>query len=89
MPTCVPIKDLKDTAAFTKTIEGAAGPVTVTRNGYDAFVVMRTDDYEAMQEELARTRLSLRIAQAEKEYAAGQFSDGAAFVREMRQQYGL
>ena len=89
MPTCVPIKDLKDTAAFTKTIEGATGPVTVTRNGYDAFVVMRTGDYEAMQEELARTRLFLRIARAEKEHASGQSSDGAAFVDEMRQQHGL
>lgn len=89
MPSCVPIKDLKDTAAFTKTVESAAGPVTVTRNGYDAFVVMRTDDYEALQDELARTRLSLRIARAEKEYAAGQFSDGVEFVNEIRQQYGL
>lgn len=89
MPTRIPIEDLKDTATFTKTVEGAAGPVTVTRNGYDAFVVMRTGDYEAMQEELARTRLSLRIARAKKEYASGQFSDGAEFVNEIRCQHTL
>ena len=57
MPVCVPVKDMKDTAAFARTVESAPGPVTVTRNGYDAFVVMRTDDYEAMQQELAKGRL--------------------------------
>ena len=31
MPVCVPIKDLKDTAAFTCTIQNAKGSVTVTK----------------------------------------------------------
>ena len=31
MPVCAPIKDMKDTAAFTRRIDEAAGPVTVTR----------------------------------------------------------
>ena len=57
MPVCAPIKDMKDTAAFVRRIDEAADPVTVTRNGYDAFLVMRTGDYEALQEELAAARL--------------------------------
>lgn len=89
MPVCVPIKDMKDTAAFTRTIEEAPGPVTVTKNGYDAFVVMRADDYEAMQMELAKTKLLSRIAQAEHEYAIGQFSDGLEFSKSLREKYGL
>ena len=89
MPACVPIKDMKDTAAFTRTIEEAPGPVTVTKNGYDAFVVMSTDDYEAMQIELAKTKLLSRIAQAEHEHATGQFSDGLEFSKSLREKYGL
>lgn len=89
MPVCVPIKDMKDTAAFTRRIEEASGPVTVTKNGYDAFVVMKTGEYEAMQQELSKARLLARIAQAEHEYATGQYSDGPAAVAAIRNQYGL
>jgi prevent-host-death family protein len=89
MPTCVPIKDMKDTAAFTRTVEEAPSPVTVTKNGYDTFVVMRTDDYEAMQQEIAKARLLGRIAQAEHEYATGQHIDGSEAVAALREKYGL
>lgn len=74
MTACVPIKDMKDTAAFARKIEDANGPVIVTKNGYDAFVVMKTGDYEALQQELARARLLGRVAQAEGEYAAAPYS---------------
>ncbi len=89
MPVCVPIKDMKDTAAFTRKIEEASGPVTVTRNGYDAFVVMKTGEYEAMQQELAKARLLSRTAQAENEYATRKFSDGPEFVASVKERYGL
>lgn len=89
MAVCVPVKDMKDTAAFARKVESAAGPVTVTRNGYDAFVVMRTDDYEAMQQELAKSRLVARVAKAEREYAEGRYADGPAFVESVRREYGL
>ena len=89
MPVCVPVKDMKDTAAFAKTVEEAPGPVTVTKNGYDTFVVMRTGDYEAMQLELAKSKLLGRIAQAEHEYATGGFADGREFGESLRAKYGL
>lgn len=89
MPMCVPIKELKDTAAFTKTVNEAPGPITITKNGYDEFVVMRSGDYEAMQLELAKTKLMNRIARAEHEYATGQYSDGEEFFRSLREKYGL
>ena len=79
MPVCVPVKDMKDTAAFARTVESAPGPVTVTRNGYDAFVVMRTDDYESMQQG-AGGHLLARAAQAERECAEGRYEEAAAFV---------
>lgn len=40
MPTCVPIKAMKDTTRFVEVVNGAKEPVTVTRNGYDTLVVM-------------------------------------------------
>lgn len=89
MPTCVPIKNMKDMAAFTRTVQEAPGPVSVTKSGYDAFVVMRTDDYEVMQQELARARLLGRITQAEREYSTGQYADGGKAVAALREKYGL
>lgn len=89
MPVCVPVKDMKDTASFARTVEEAGGPVTVTRNGYDAFVVMRSDDYEAMLQELAKSRLLARLAQAENEYATGRYSDGPEALSALRNKYAL
>lgn len=89
MPVCVPVKDMKDTATFARTVESAPGPVTVTRNGYDAFVVMRTDDYEAMQQELAKGRLLARVARAEREYAERRYEDAPAFLDSLRSRHGL
>ena len=88
MPTCVPMRDLKDTAAFTALVERSDGPVTVTRNGRDALVVMTSERYEAIGQELARARLLGRVSQAEAELAAGDYEDGPSFVARMRARYG-
>ena len=50
-------------------VEKAAGPVTVTKNGYSKFVVMRAADYDAMAEENALARLMTRMETAERERA--------------------
>ncbi len=89
MAFCVPIKDMKDTAAFSRTVEESFGPVTVTKNGYDAFVVMKSADYQALQEELAKARLLARIAQAENEYATGEYAAGKEFTSVMSAKYDL
>lgn len=89
MSTCMPIKDMKDTATFTKKIKEAQGPVTITKNGYDAFVVMETADFEAMQLELAKARLLERITKAESEYASNQSEDGSRFTASIEDKYGL
>ena len=92
MPVCVPIKDLKDTAKFSKLVEESAGPITVTKNGYDAFVVMRSSDYDRLANrglEEARQRLLDRIAIAEQEKAEGRYVDGPATIAVLREQYGV
>ena len=92
MPVCVPIKDLKDTAKFAKTVEQAAGPVVVTKNGYDAFVVMRSADYDELvngREEAAKQKLLARIAIAEREKAEGKYTDGPTAMARLREKYAL
>ncbi len=92
MPICVPIKDMKDTAKFARLVEEANGPVTVTKNGYDAFVVMRSADYDRLvnrDEEAAKQKLLDRIAIAEQEIAEGKFVDYDASMKQLRAKYGL
>ena len=89
MPTCVPIRDMKDTAKFSALVQSAPGPVTVTKNGYDEFVVMRSADYEAMRDEVAKAEILNRMAKAEMELAAGDYVDGASFTQNIRARYGI
>ena len=92
MPVCVPIKDMKDTAKFSRLVEEADGPITVTKNGYDAFVVMRSADYDRMladRDAEAKRKLLERIALAEYEIAEGKFVDGPSVMAEMRAKHGV
>lgn len=89
MPRTLPVKALKNTTNFIEQVQNSTQPITITKNGYDVIVAMRSDDYEQMQEELARARLYARIAVAEHEYATGQHSDGDEFMNNLRETYDL
>ncbi len=89
MAVCVPVRDMKDTAAFAKLVRESSEPVTVTKNGYSEFVVMRAEDYDIMREEVARARLLRVLADADRSYEAGDFIGGPAFISNMREKYGL
>lgn len=88
MPTVVPIRDLRDTARFSELVETSPTPVTVTKNGYGCFVVMRVEDYDALAEERAKARLMARVAVAERERAGHEGRDALAQVAELRERYG-
>ena len=53
MSACVPVRDMKDTAAFTTLVESERD-VTVTKNGYEAMHCISSDKYRIMQEEIAK-----------------------------------
>lgn len=92
MPLCVPIKELKDTAKFSRLVEESVGPITVTKNGYDAFVVMRSADYDRLVTrglEESKQKLLDRIAIAEQEKAEGRYADGPTAMAELRKRYDL
>lgn len=88
MPTCVPVKDLRNTAAFVELVKTAPEPITVTRNGYDEFVCVRSEDYRRLTQAQARADLLARIAISERERASSgvdAFDDIASAKRE----YGI
>lgn len=89
MPICVPIKDMRDTAKFSALVESASGPVTVTKNGYSKFVVMRSEDYDQLEEERAKLSLVTRMALAEHERAEGESRDAFDSLADIRKRYGL
>lgn len=89
MPVCVPVKNLRDTARFAKLVETAPGPVTVTKNGYSKFVVMRSEDYDQLQEERARAELMARIALAERERSEGDGDDAFEHLHLLQERHGL
>lgn len=69
MPVVVPIKDMRDTARFSELVETSITPITVTKNGYGRFVVMRMEDYDALVSDRAKAELMSRIAISERERA--------------------
>ena len=57
MSLCVPIKDLRDTAAFDEMVSTSPTPVIVTKNGYDRFVCVKSSDFSRWEQAEARARL--------------------------------
>lgn len=89
MTKCVPIKDMRDTVAFSKLVENSSEPVIVTKNGYDQFVVLRSDDYDQLRLEAAKAQLAQRMLIAEKERSDGTTIDAHDSVNEIKDRYGI
>lgn len=89
MATCVPIRDLRDTATFDAMMEASTTPVTVTKNGYDRFVCIRSADFERYEQADARARLLERMLLAEKERAAGRAVDAREALSQLKVQHGM
>ena len=87
MPACVPVRDMKDTAAFTALVESERD-VTVTKNGYEAMHCISSDQYRLMQDEIAKAKLLSRMM-AEDEISQGDYSDYDPFATSIRDKYGL
>ena len=89
MPTCVPMKDLKNTAQFTHTVLESSGPVIVTNNGREAFVSMTPECYDRLLLEAARVRLYEAIDRAEDDIASGRTVDAHESIAAARVRHGL
>lgn len=88
MAVCVPVRDVKDTTRFIEVVNGAGSPVTVTRNGYEAFVAMTPEAYNGMRLEAAKAKLYERLATAERQRENGEFVDGEDFLERLLHSHG-
>ena len=89
MSLCVPIKDLRDTAAFDEMVTSSPTPIIVTKNGYDRFVCVTSSDFNRWEQAEARARLLERIMIAERERTEGKGVDAFKATESLREKYGL
>ena len=87
MPTCVPVKDMRDTANFLKLIKGVARPVVVTKNGYDECVVMTSAEYERLVQAEERAQLYLALLEAELDGSQGNDRNAHEAVMNLRSEF--
>ena len=89
MPVCAPIKDMRDTAAFSALVHESTGPVTVTKNGYADIVALRPEDYDMLLMKEAKCKLLERMFVAEAEIESARCEDALANLAELEASYGL
>lgn len=89
MATCVPISDLKDTAAFSRKVEEAGEPVVVTKNGYEKFVVLDAELFRDYRPMTAEEKLERKLEEAERDVRRGNVRDMCTGLRDLRAKYGL
>ena len=78
---CIPIRDLKNTAAVSEMCKKSAAPIFVTKNGYNDMVIMSAEVYD-------RIRL-VSVYEKLMEAEAGRVLEGSASLRRLREKYGL
>lgn len=88
MAIAVPVRDMKDTAAFSALVDRERD-VTVTRNGYEAFHCLSAAEWAAQRDEVAKARLFSRILLAEREIEHGDYDDFDSFVSSLKAEYGV
>lgn len=89
MPTCVPIKDLRNTAAFDEMVANSESPIIVTKNGYDRFVCVKSSDFNRWEQAETRARLLERIMISERERTLRQSVDAFTATESLKAKYGL
>ena len=89
MPTCIPIKDLRDTAAFDEKVMTSPEPITVTKNGYDRFTCVRSSEFRRWELADARATLLERIMISERERSEGLHADAFEALDSLREKHGL
>jgi PHD/YefM family antitoxin component YafN of YafNO toxin-antitoxin module len=88
MATCVPVKDLRDTATFLRLVEESRDPITVTKNGYDKFVAIKSEDYQDLCDRAAANDLMARMLIAEQERATNDHIDAHEALTSLKARHG-
>ncbi|MDO4881871.1 MAG: type II toxin-antitoxin system prevent-host-death family antitoxin [Oscillospiraceae bacterium] len=86
MPQIIPIRDLKNTSEISQLCHSTDNPVFITKNGYGDMVIMSIEAYEKA---MFLQNVSEKLALAEKQIEAGEVTDAAESLKELRNKYGL
>ncbi len=83
--TCIPIRDLKNTAEISALCKQTGAPIFVTKNGYNDMVIMSAEVYD-------RIRLYTvyeKMMEAEADIQAGRVKDAKESLAGLRAKHGL
>ena len=82
---CIPIRDLKNTAAISEMCKKFAAPIYVTKNGYNDMVIMSAEVYDRIR----LVSVYEKLMEAEADIDEGRVMEGSASLRKLREKYGL
>ena len=81
---CIPIRDLKNTAAISEMCKKSAAPIYVTKNGYNDMVIMSAEVYDRIR----LVSVYEKLMEAEADIDEGRVMEGSASLRKLREKYG-
>ena len=81
---CIPIRDLKNTAAISEMCKKSAAPIYVTKNGYNDMVIMSAEVYDRIR----LVSVYEKLMEAEADIDEGRVVEGSASLRKLREKYG-
>ena len=82
---CIPIRDLKNTAAISEMCKKSATPIFVTKNGYNDMVIMSAEVYDRIR----IVSVYEKLMEDEADIEEGRTLEGSASLRILREKYGL
>ena len=82
---CIPIRDLKNTAAISEMCKKSAAPIFVTKNGYNDMLIMSAEVYDRIR----LVSVYEKLMEAEADIEEGRVLEGSASLRRLREKYGL
>ena len=82
---CIPIRDLKNTAAVSEMCKKSAAPIFVTKNGYNDMVIMSAEVYDRIR----LVSVYEKLMEAEADIEEGRVLEGSASLRRLTEKYGL
>lgn len=88
MPICVPVRDMKNTAAFADLVQRERD-VTVTKNGYDTLHCLSNEEYALLQDEALKSKILARILTAEEDIAESKFAPFKETAAALRREHDL
>lgn len=83
------ISDLRDTSAFTRTVEESLEPIQVMKGRERKMVVLSNDLYERFERFEKQAAFEAKIAEAEDDTLMGRVRPIADVQARMRAKYGL